>query len=263
MVKEELIQRSPVRVLMKSIQDDLRKSPGLGPGELGLIASPSGIGKTSVLVQIALDRLLQGSKVIHVSFTRHSDNVLLWYSNIFDEFIRSNRDIQLNKKSAEDGQEIKNEIVKNRVLMKFNQDGITVAQIVRSLQAMIRDGCFAAENIIVDGYKFSPDDGENIGAFRNFAKELGLCIWFSCNVGTHCAPDEPLFDRKKIPFVINGYADKFDVIAVLEPKQEPSEPAHIALTISRKRGEVNPGQPALRLDPKTLLLLENPGFPHK
>ena len=50
MVKEELIQRSPVRIFMNSIRG------GLGPGELGLIASPSGIGKTSVLVQIALDK---------------------------------------------------------------------------------------------------------------------------------------------------------------------------------------------------------------
>ena len=62
MVKEELIQRSPVRVFMNSIHGGLR------PGELGLIASPSGIGKTSVLVQIAMDKLLQDKKVIHISY---------------------------------------------------------------------------------------------------------------------------------------------------------------------------------------------------
>jgi KaiC/GvpD/RAD55 family RecA-like ATPase len=78
MVKQELIQRSPVRIFEKSIHG------GLGPGEVGIISSQSGIGKTSVLVQIALDKLLQTKKVIHVSFTQHTDYVLAWYEDIFD-----------------------------------------------------------------------------------------------------------------------------------------------------------------------------------
>ena len=126
MVKEELIQRSPVRVFMNSINGGLR------PGELGLIAAPSGVGKTSVLVQIALDKLLQGQKLIHISFTQHTDYILAWYENIFDEFIR--------KKNLENEEDVKNEIVKNRVLMKFNQEGIAAAQILKSIRALIRDG---------------------------------------------------------------------------------------------------------------------------
>ncbi len=56
MVKEDLIQRSPVRVFEKSLRG------GLQSGEIGVIASQSGIGKTSVLVQIALDKLLHLSR---------------------------------------------------------------------------------------------------------------------------------------------------------------------------------------------------------
>ena len=72
MITDEIVQRSPVRVFEKSIQG------GLQSGEIGIIASPSGIGKTSVLVQLALDKLLQGKKVIHVSFTQHTDYVISW-----------------------------------------------------------------------------------------------------------------------------------------------------------------------------------------
>ena len=240
MVKEELIQRSPVRILMKSIHG------GLKPGELGVIASPSGIGKTSVLVQIALDRLLQGSKVIHVSFTQHTDYVLAWYKNIFDEFIR--------KKNLENEQDIKNDIVKNRVLMKFNQEGLGVDQILRSLRAMVKDGGFGAEYVIVDGYKFSPADRENVIRFKKFAQELGLSIWFSCTV-----QDEPFYDKKNIPVLIGEYSQFFDVIVVLEPKHEsksPAEPAHIELALSRDRDAFISERLALRLDPKTLLILE-------
>ena len=239
MVKEELIQRSPVRIFMKSIQG------GLKPGEMGVISSPSGIGKTSVLVQIALDKLLQGGKVIHVSFTQHTDYVLVWYKDIFDEFVR--------KKNLEDEQDIRDEILKNRVLMKFNQAGLTVDQILRSLRAMIKNGGFSADHIIVDGYVFSSNDGDNLGKFREFAGELGLSIWFSCTVR-----DEPHYDKNNIPAVIGGYADLFDVIVVLEPRQESSTtPACIALVLSRSRETLNPKQPPLKLDPRTLLLLED------
>ena len=58
MLKEELIAKSPVRLLEKSIEG------GLKAGNSGVIASRKGIGKTSVLVQLALDKLLQGEKVI-------------------------------------------------------------------------------------------------------------------------------------------------------------------------------------------------------
>jgi len=239
MVKEELIQRSPVRVFMKSIQG------GLKPGEMGIISSLSGIGKTSVLVQIALDKLLQGSKVIHVSFTQHADHVLVWYKNIFDEFIR--------KKNLEGEQDVRDEIVKNRVLMKFNQEGLSVDQILRSLRAMISDGGFAADHIIVDGYNFSQNDGDNFRKFKEFCVELKLSAWFSCTV-----KDEPFYDKKNIPLVIGGYADIFDVIVALEPKQDlKNTPAYITLVISRSRSLFSPKQPALRLDPRTLLLLED------
>jgi len=230
MVKEELIQRSPVRVFMKSIQG------GLKPGELGLIASPSGIGKTSVLVQIALDKLLQEQKIIHISFTQHNDYVLAWYNDIFNEFVM--------KKNLENEQDVRNDLVKNRVLMKFNQEGLTVDQITRSLRAMIRDGGFAANHLIIDGYSFSSAEGKNISRIKEFAVELGLSVWFSCTVR-----DEPFYDVKNIPVIINDYAGFFDVIVTLNPKHD-----YIELAVSKDRELVSPENPALKLDPKTLLI---------
>jgi hypothetical protein len=206
---------------------------------LGVVAAPSGLGKTSVLVQIALDKLLQGKKVIHVSFTQHTDHVLAWYEDIFSEFIR--------KKNLEDEQDVKNEIVKNRVLMKFNQEGLTVDQILKSLKALIRDGGFAAECVIVDGYKFSSQEGENVSRIKEFSRELGLSVWFSCTV----KEGEASYDKRNIPVLFKDYADLFDVIVVMEPRGD-----HIQLAVSRDRDMQNPEHLTLRLDPKTLLILE-------
>jgi len=234
MVKEELVQRSPVRAFMNSIQG------GLEPGELGLIASPSGIGKTSMLVQIALDKLLQGKKVIHVSFTRHNDYVLSWYRDIFNEFIK--------KKNLENEQDVKNELVKNRVLMRFTQEGVTTEQILKSLKVMIGEGDFKAEDIIVDGLKFAAMDREQISKVKEFAVEMGVSVWYSCNV----QGEAPQYDKKNIPLIIKDYEDIFGVIVLMEPKQ-----SYIALSISKNRSTYNPEHSSLKLDPKTLLIMES------
>jgi flagellin-specific chaperone FliS len=233
MVKQELIQRSPVRVFEKSIQG------GLKPGEVGIIASQSGIGKTSVLVQIALDKLLQNHKVIHVSFTQHTDYVLAWYEDIFNELV--------NKRNLEDAGTIKDELVRNRVLMNFSQDGVTVAQIIRSLQAMITDGGFKAQALIVDGIDFSRVNRERILLVKEFAREAGLSVWYSCTV----KGDKPYYDKRSIPLSVKDYLDLIDVVIVLEGR-----PDHIHLTAPKDRDSFNPEQMSLRLDPKTLLILE-------
>ncbi|MDR2923158.1 MAG: hypothetical protein LBU85_07445 [Treponema sp.] len=234
MVKEELIQRSPLRIFEQSIHG------GLKAGEMGIIVSQAGIGKTSMLVQLALDKLLQGKKVIHVSFTQHTHYVLAWYEDIFDELI--------NKKELDNAADVKNEIVKNRVLMNFNQDVMSNEQIIRSLRAMIAEGGFAAESIIVDGFDFSRSSRERIANVKAFAKELGLSVWYSCTVKGN---DRPLYDSEKMPFAIKDYADLVDIVIVLEPKQD-----HIELSVSKDRGAGSINPLAMRLDPKTLLILE-------
>jgi hypothetical protein len=233
MEKQELIQRSPVRVFEKSIHG------GLKAGEIGVIASQNGIGKTSVLVQIALDKLLQTQKVIHVSFTQHTDYVLAWYEDIFDEFTK--------KKNLENARDVKADVVKNRVLMNFSQDGISGDQILRSLRAMIVDGGFKAQALIIDGFDFSRMDRERLTSVKQFANELGLEVWYSCTIPA----GEAQYTKQNVPVLIKDYADLIESVIVLEPK-----PDHISLTVSKDRDTYNPASMALKLDPKTLLIQE-------
>ena len=238
MILSELIQRSPIRIFEQSIHG------GLKPGEIGVIASPNGVGKTSVLVQLALDKLLQGKKVIHVSFTQHVHYVPVWYEDIFDELI--------SKKNLENAAEVKNELVKNRVLMNFNQDGMTKDQIIRSLRAMIIEGGFKAEAIIIDGFDFSRTgkDGDlrtSINNVKTFATEMGVSIWYSCSV----KDEGQQYDKENIPLVISAFADIVDIVIVLQPK-----PDHIELSISKDRNSIISKSMAMKLDPKTLLILE-------
>ena len=230
MIKSELISRSPVRIFEKSIHG------GLKAGEIGIIAAPSGIGKTSVLVQIALDKLLQGEKVIHVSFTQHTGYVLAWYEDIFDEFTK--------KKNLDHAKDIKDELVKNRVLLNFNQDGVTGEQILKSLRALVVDGGFGAASIIVDGFDFGRTNRIHMEAVKSAAKELGLSFWYSCNANEHD------FDKREVPLVIKDYLDLIDVVIILSPRAD-----HIELAASKDRDAPDLEHLAVKLDPKTLLIL--------
>ena len=231
MEKNELVQRSPIRLFEQSTHG------GLKAGEIGLIASPAGVGKTSVLVQLALDTLLQGKKVIHVSFTQHADYVIAWYEDIFNQFISE-------KKLANAG-DLKNDLVKNRVLMNFNQDGVSEEQILRSLRAMIVEGGFNAESVIIDGFDFSRTSADRMAAVRAFAQELGLSFWYSCTInGLH-------YDEANIPLVIKDFADCIDLVIVLDPK-----PDYIELSVSKDRDSRDTRVLAMRLDPGTLLISE-------
>jgi len=232
MIKEELISRSPVRIFEKSLHG------GLKSGEIGIIASPAGIGKTSVLVQLALDKLLQGEKVIHVSFNQHTDYILAWYEDIFDEFIR--------RKNLDHARDIKDDLVKNRVILNFNQDIVTGDGILKSLRALIKDGGFKASSIIIDGFDFSKSSRSRMETVKASADEFGISFWYSCNVS------EKAFDKKNIPLVICDCLDLIDVVIVLEPRAD-----HIELFAAKDRNVLDLEHLAVKLDPKTLLILEN------
>ena len=99
--------------------------------------------KTACLVHLATDQLFNDKHVIHVSFSSRVDHIVSWYEDIFKE-ISKMRDLE-NAVSVHD------EIVKNRVIMNFNQEGISTDQILKSISAMITDGNFAADQVLFDG----------------------------------------------------------------------------------------------------------------
>jgi KaiC/GvpD/RAD55 family RecA-like ATPase len=232
MVKTELVQRSPVRLLEKIIEG------GLKSGEIGVLASPKGIGKTSVLVQIALDKLLQDKKIIHISFNQHASYVQTWYENLFEEITK--------KKQLENERDVADELVRNRVLMNFNQESVSTDVIRRSLKSMIVEGGFKADSIIIDGFDFSITERGRISTFKDFAKELGISAWYSCDITNpqNCS-------KHGIPAVLKDFEDIIDVIIALE-----SKPAYTELRVLKDHGRYNT-ESIVHLDPKTLLILEN------
>ena len=75
--------RSPLRLLEKGLHG------GLGIGNLGLVLAGPGVGKTSFLVGVALDELLRGGHVLHVTLDQTVSHVRAYYDTVFEELAAS------------------------------------------------------------------------------------------------------------------------------------------------------------------------------
>ena len=233
MVKTELVKRSPLRILEQSIHG------GVGKGNVGVIASRKGTGKTACLVHIATDQLFQGKHVIHVSFSGRTDHIVSWYEDIFSEIAR--------KRRLEDAMTVHDEVIKQRVIMNFNQEGVNAAQLLRSLRAMVTEGQFQADVVIVDGYDFERGKPETLEALRGFAEELGLEVWFSASIHR----DDPRTDENGVPALLSPYIDSVAVLITLQPAD-----GHIKLSLIKDHDRYVTEDLHLMLDPKSLLIAE-------
>ena len=233
MVKAELIKRSPLRLLEKSLHGELK------PGAIGVLASRKGVGKTACLVHIATDKLLQNRHVIHVSFSGRTDHIISWYEDIFKEIAE--------KRNLDDAMDVHDQLIKNRVIMNFSQEGATADQVITSLRAMIAEGHFDADLIVVDGYDFEKGDPETFGKVKGFAEEVGVAVWMSAS--TH--RDRPDTDEHGVPELLAAYESHIDVLITLEPTEK-----HVKLRLIKDYDTYPAEDLHVHLDSKSFLIAE-------
>jgi hypothetical protein len=233
MVKSELVKRSPLRLLEQSIHG------GLGPGTVGVIASRKGTGKTAFLVHLATDQLLQGKHVIHISFSGRTDHIVSWYEDIFGEIAK--------KRHLEDAMEVHDELIKHRVIMNFNQEGVSADQLLASVRAMIGEGNFSANTIVVDGYDFQKGSAADVRAIKALAAEVGCTVWFSASVHR----DDPEVDERGVPRLLSPYIGCIAVLFTLRATDK-----HLKLSLIKDHDQYSGEDPHLMLDPKSLLIAE-------
>ncbi|MFP4377653.1 MAG: hypothetical protein ACLFP4_11475 [Spirochaetales bacterium] len=233
MVKQELIKRSPLRILEKSIHG------GVGAGNIGVIAGRKGTGKTACLVHIATDQLFQGKHVIHISFSGRTDHIISWYEDIFSEIARL--------RALDNVMEVHDELIQNRVVMNFNQKGVKAEQLLTSVRSLIKEGKFQADVIVVDGYDFEAGTPETLAAIETFAQELGLSVWFSASIHR----DDPRTDENGVPMILAPYLESVEVLITLQPNED-----HIKFSLIKDHDKYVKEDLHLMLDPKSLLIAE-------
>ena len=77
MIKKEMIYRNPLIKLGYENEDILQS------GGFGAVLAHAGVGKTALLVQVALNAMLREQSVLHVSLNDAVSKVDIWYQELF------------------------------------------------------------------------------------------------------------------------------------------------------------------------------------
>lgn len=230
---QELTKVSPIRVFDEAING------GLGRGNLGVLVSRHGVGKTACLVHIATDKLFRGENVIHVSFSGNVEHVINWYKEVFREI----SELQ----SLDDAAMVYNSILANRVVMNFSQDQVSIDKVLGSLKSLIQQGSFKADAILFDGYKLTLADEEDIIKIKKFAEEMKLEVWFSVSP----VRSDVKYDQYGVPDSLLKYYDLIDVLVALRYQDDIDK---VIMTVVRSHHETIEKPMQVNLDPKTMLI---------
>lgn len=165
MTISDLIEKSPIRKFESALHG------GLEHGEVGVITSKKGIGKSSFLVQLGLDQLLKGKSLIHVSFSQETDKTFEWYNNMFTELAKMHK--------IQNPSSIKNEIFKKRVVLNFNQDVVRTEQVLATIRLLSANVDFKPDLLMFDDFNFATALPEALKIIKAFTSELGISTWYT------------------------------------------------------------------------------------
>lgn len=232
MLKTDLIAKNP----MGAFNHDAN---GNDVARMGLVVARPGLGKTAILVQIAIDSILRGKQVVHVSIGENIEKTKAWYDDILNDITSSAKN--------EDMAEVQMEVRKNRMIMTFNASSFSRPKLEERLNDLIYQDIIRPCCVIVDGLDFSKVDRQTLEDIRELQKEANMNVWFSAV--TH---RDLLVEPGTVPAPCDGFSDLFDTVIMLQP--ESGDESKIFLNVLQDAtGCVTPGK-SLRLDPTSMLV---------
>ena len=231
MHQKELNERSPLRVLEQSIHG------GLGRGNIGVIVARHGVGKTAFLVGVALDDLMRGRSVLHVSMEQPADRVRTYYDEIFAELCHSER--------LDDVWRVHMDLERHRRIHSYLGGTFTMQKFRDAVGFMKQHGAFAPDAVVVDGFEFGDASAEDMVALRELARELDAEMWMSAVTTREAARNE-----RGVPEPVAHLEGAIDVILSMA---HDGKTVHVGLHKDHENPNVS--ELKLALDPTTLLLV--------
>ena len=235
MLKSDLIAKNPMGAFN-------RDAKGTDVARMGLVMARPGSGKTAILVQIALDSILRGKQVVHVSVGENIEKAKAWYDDILS-------DISSNAKHEEMA-EVQLDVRRNRMIMTFNASTFSRPKLEERLNDLIYQDIFRPCCMIIDGLDFTKLDRQTLEDMRELQKEANMSIWLSAV--TQREDQEEVVANQGIPAPCDHFSDLFDTVIMLQP--ESGDESKIFLNVLKdSTGCVTSGK-SLRLDPTSLVV---------
>jgi hypothetical protein len=230
---KELNHRSPLRVFERSVHG------GLGKGNLGVVASRTGVGKTAFLTCVALDDLLRDRKVLHVTTDRTVDHVRAHYDEIFADLAR--------EAHLEETVVALDMIERNRFIRSLNGRNFHVDGFEESLSMLRSEVSFKPDVVIIDGYDFETGSSEELTRLRTIIREHDCEAWMAMRI----AKPEDEENWHALPPPMSRLHDVVAVCVLLQPVG-----GGVRIRLLKDHDNPNITELALDLDPKTFLIRE-------
>jgi len=232
MYQKELNECNPLRLLEHSIHG------GLGLGNLGVIVARHGIGKTALLVGIALDEAMRGRKTLHVSLDNTVDHLREFYDEVFIDLAYSAR--------LEDPSAVRLEMERNRILHTYAGKSFTIHKLRHSINFLKEYAHFTPVCVILEGFDFDRATVQDVEAFRQLALDFNVELWMSAVRHRNLPVDD-----HGIPESVAQFTSSISVIV-----QMKDDNGGVALSILKDHDNPDVARVALALDPSTMLLVK-------
>jgi hypothetical protein len=232
MHRREVNERSPVRLLESSIHG------GLGRGNLGVVIARHGVGKTAFMVGVAMDDLLRGRHVLHVSLEHDSERVQAYYDKVFADLAHD--------RALEDQWKVRLEMERNRRIHCYAGNVFSTAKLSEALMFLREHGDFRPVSIMIDGYDFENASAEDLAGLRQIAKQAEAEMWMAAV--TH---REAIMNEHGVPEPVAHLEKEFDVILRMA-----HDTRAVHLSLLKDHDNENVSDLKLALDPTTLLLVK-------
>jgi hypothetical protein len=229
MLKKELILQNPLRFIEAETEDILSEAG------FGAVLARAGVGKTALLVQLALHTLLKGKYVLHISLDDPVNKISLWYKEVFRHLTRSYDSKKTNK--------LWEDLLPHRFIMTFKVEGFSVPKLEERLTDLEEQNIFSPQMVLIDGFHFNETARTSLSDLKRLARTHSLHVWFSVKTHRH-ETSEP----SGIPSSLSDVSDLFDIMIQLQPE---GKNIHV---ITLKGGPADSERPALFLDPATMLV---------
>ena len=188
----------------------------------------------------ALDAILRGNRIIHVSVGESIDKTRKWYDDILQSILQEH--------SVNRPHELMDMVARNRMIMTFKVAAFSRSRREERLNDLILQDIFRPNVLIVDGFDFDGTSREALEDIKDLMDNMNMQAWFS----SICHRGDQRVSPAGVPAPCHELDDLFDMIILLKPEKD----ATIQLDIIRNYGEVVEGGKGLRLDPTTMMVKE-------
>jgi hypothetical protein len=221
---------------------------GLGRGNVGVVAAKTGVGKTPLLVQIALDDLMRDRRVLHISHEHAVDHVRAYYDEIF-------HDLALVSK-LESPEAVKLDVERHRLIFSLMAQAAasppslrggrsSLSRILETVQFAREIAHFEPDVVVIDHFDLAHAGPEAAATLAKLAKDLNVELWLSVH------SEAAAKDGGTLPAPLDRFEPSFNVIVFLQPERDV-----VRLRLLKDHDNKALADLHLRLDPHTMRVID-------